>query len=56
LKLPADPQKFTITYSPMRGGRQLTVNSRSMLQIMQAFASIWTCPKLISRTAARGFP
>lgn len=40
LRLPADQQKFTLTYSPMRGaGNELAVNSRSMLQIMQAFAS-----------------
>jgi len=40
LKLPADPQKFVLTYSPARGGsNELAVNSRSMLQIMQAFAS-----------------
>ena len=46
LKLPADPQKFTITYSPMRGGDdELTVNSRSMLQIMQAFASHLDVPE-----------
>jgi hypothetical protein len=40
LKLPADPQKFTLTYSPMRGAEnELAVNSRSMMQIMQALAS-----------------
>jgi hypothetical protein len=40
LKLPAEPQKFVLTYSPMRGSEsELAVNSRSMLQIMQAFAS-----------------
>ncbi|MEI7899929.1 MAG: hypothetical protein WCK89_06725, partial [bacterium] len=41
LKLPeGQQQKFTLTYSPMRGtDTELAVNSRSMLQIMQAFAS-----------------
>lgn len=40
LKLPPDQKKFVLTYSPMRGAEnELAVNSRSMLQIMQAFAS-----------------
>ena len=40
LKLPAEPQRFVLTYSPARGAdNELAVNSRSMLQIMQAFAS-----------------
>jgi len=40
LKLSADSQKFTLTYSPMRGAEnELAVNSRSMMQIMQAIAS-----------------
>jgi hypothetical protein len=40
LRLSPDPQKFVLTYSPMRGTEnELAVNSRSMLQIMQAFAS-----------------
>jgi hypothetical protein len=40
LKLPADPQKFVLAYSPARGAdNELSVNSRSMLQIMTAFAS-----------------
>jgi hypothetical protein len=40
LKLPAEQQKFILTYSPMPGAEnELAVNSRSMLQIMQAFAS-----------------
>ena len=35
LKLPADQQKFTLVYSPVRGAEnELTVNSRSMLQIL----------------------
>src|SRR4051812_5779871 len=40
LKLPPEQQKFVLVYSPTRGGEnELAVNSRSMLQIMQAFAS-----------------
>ena len=40
LKLPAEPQRFVLTYSPTRGSdNELAVNSRSMLQIMQAFSS-----------------
>jgi hypothetical protein len=40
LKLPQDQQRFVLTYSPTRGAsNELAVNSRSMLQIMQAFAS-----------------
>jgi len=46
LMLPADIQKFVLTYSPMRGGtNELTVNSRSMLQIMQAVASYIDAPE-----------
>ena len=40
LRLSRDQQKFVLTYSPTRGtDNELAVNSRSMLQIMQAFAS-----------------
>ena len=40
LNLATEPQKFTLTYSPMRGAsNELAVNSRSVLQIMQTFAS-----------------
>ena len=46
LKLPAEPQKFVLTYSPVRGAAdELAVNSRSMLQIMQAFASYVDLPE-----------
>jgi len=46
LKLPADQQKYVLTYSPMRGAEnELTVNSRSMLQIMGAFASYLDVPE-----------
>jgi hypothetical protein len=44
--LPADQQKFVLTYSPLRGTEnELAVNSRSMLQIMQAFASYLEVPE-----------
>ena len=46
LKLPADQQKFALLYSPMRGAaNELAVNSRSMLQILQAFASYVEVPE-----------
>jgi hypothetical protein len=46
LKLPADQQKFTLTYSPARGAEnELAVNSRSMLQIMGAFATYIDVPE-----------
>jgi hypothetical protein len=39
LKLAEDQQRFVLTYSPMRGvNDELAVNSRSLLQILQAFA------------------
>jgi hypothetical protein len=45
LKLPADAQKFTLTYSPIRGAEgELAVNSRSMLQIMSAFSTYLDVP------------
>jgi len=46
LKLPSDGQKFTLSYSPVRGAEnELAVNSRSMLQIMGAFASYMDVPE-----------
>jgi hypothetical protein len=46
LKLPVEPQKFVLTYSPVRGAtNELAVNSRSMLQIMSAFASYLDVPE-----------
>lgn len=46
LKLPPDQKKFVLTYSPMRGAdTELAVNSRSMLQIMQTFASRLDVPQ-----------
>jgi hypothetical protein len=46
LKLAADQQKFVLAYSPMRGAaNELAVNSRSMLQIMAAFASTIDVPE-----------
>jgi uncharacterized protein YceK len=45
LKLPPDADRLTLTYSPARGaGNELTVNSRSMLQIMGALASYVDVP------------
>jgi hypothetical protein len=46
LKLPAEGQKYVLTYSPVRGAEgELAVNSRSMLQIMGAFASYLDVPE-----------
>lgn len=46
LRLAPDQQRFVLTYSPMRGGpTELAVNSRSMLQIMNAFASYIDVPQ-----------
>jgi len=46
LKLPADQQRYVLTYSPVRGrDNELAVNSRSMLQIMTAFASYIDVPE-----------
>ena len=46
LKLPQGQQNFTLIYSPARGAEnELAVNSRSMLQIMQAFATYVDVPE-----------
>ncbi len=46
LKLPADQQKYVLTYSPVRGlGNELAVNSRSMMQILSAFATYVDVPE-----------
>jgi hypothetical protein len=46
LKMSPDQQKFTLIYSPVRGAdNELAVSSRSMLQIMQAFASYLDVPQ-----------
>jgi hypothetical protein len=46
LKLPAGQQKFALGYSPTRGAEgELAVNSRSMLQVMGAFASYMDAPE-----------
>jgi len=46
LKLPAHGEKFVLTYAPGRGADgELAVNSRSMLQIMQAIASHLDVPE-----------
>lgn len=45
LKLPPNQQRLILTYSPMPGAEgELAVNSRSMLQIMGAFASYLDVP------------
>src|ERR1017187_94863 len=46
LKLPAEQQKYVIAYSPVRGAdNELAVNSRSLIQIMSAFASYMDLPE-----------
>ncbi len=46
LKLSPEGDKFTLSYSPVRGmENELAVNSRSMLQIMGAFASYLDVPE-----------
>ena len=46
LKLPAEQQKYVLIYSPVRGAEnELAVNSRSLLQIMAAFASYLDVPE-----------
>jgi hypothetical protein len=46
LKLSAQGEKYTLVYSPVRGAdNELAVNSRSMLQIMSAFASYVDLPE-----------
>lgn len=46
LKMSAGAQKFSLTYSPVRGAEnELAVNSRSMLQIMAAFATYLDAPE-----------
>lgn len=46
LKVAAGQQKLVLTYSPVPGAEnELAVNSRSMLQIMQAFASYVEVPE-----------
>jgi hypothetical protein len=58
LHLAPDGQRFTLNYSPMRGGPdELSVNSRSMLQILSAFASFVEVPPehLNEKRAMPGF-
>jgi len=46
LKLPVNQQKLVLTYSPMHGeDNELAVNSRSLLQIMGAFATYIEVPE-----------
>jgi hypothetical protein len=50
LNLPAEQQKYVLTYSPVRGSEnELAVNSRSLLQIMGAFASYVDVPEVHRR-------
>ena len=47
LTLPADQQRLVLTYSPMRGAPgELAASSRSMLQILGAFASYLDVPEV----------
>lgn len=58
LKLPVEGQKYSLVYSPIRGGtNELAVNSRSMLQIMQALANYVDVPEahLKEHRAVSGF-
>jgi hypothetical protein len=58
LGLPPDQQRFVLTYSPARGGEgELAVNSRSMMQILSAFASYVEVPEehLKDRSAVPAF-
>ncbi len=46
LKLPAEQQKYVLAYSPVRGAdNELAVNSRSLIQIMAAFATYMDVPE-----------
>lgn len=57
LRLPADRQRFVLRYSPARGADdELSVNSRSMLQIMLALSSYMDVPDehLAERSALPG--
>jgi hypothetical protein len=46
LGMPPDVQRFELVYSPVRGAsEEMTVNSRSMLQILTAFASFVDVPQ-----------
>lgn len=58
LRLPDEQFRFNLVYSPMRGGPgELTVNSRSMLQILMAISSLVAVPEadVASGAAAPGF-
>jgi len=46
LHLPVDAERLTLSYSPMRGAEgELAVNSRSMIQVLSAFASYVDVPQ-----------
>jgi hypothetical protein len=58
LRLSPDQTKFALTYSPVRGtDNELSVNSRSMMQIMGAFASYLDVPEahLVDHSATPSF-
>jgi hypothetical protein len=47
LRLPAEQQRYALTYSPVRGAdNELAVNSRSMMQIMSAFSTYLEVPEV----------
>lgn len=58
LHLPPEGERFVLNYSPMRGGAgELSVNSRSMMQILAAFSSYVEVPAehLAAKRAIAGF-
>ncbi len=58
LRLPEGSQRVTLVYSPMRGGEgELSVNSRSMLQIMGAISAFVDVPAahIADRSASEAF-
>ncbi len=59
LKMPSGVDRFELTYAPGRGANdELAVNSRSLLQILGAFASFIDVPEqhLVDHSAAPGTP
>ncbi|MGI9246557.1 MAG: hypothetical protein ACR2I8_07655 [Steroidobacteraceae bacterium] len=58
LRLPPNGERFVLNYSPMRGANdELAVNSRSMMQILMAFASFVEVPQehIARKFAPAGF-
>jgi hypothetical protein len=57
LKLAPDQQRFVLTYSPVRGSdTELAVSSRSMLQILSAFAAFLDVPEAHRRDGSAVIP